>query len=210
MNLFNDLCQWPNLSVAGDVLNERIRAGHIHKAAMRAVVNPSMIKAVLDDLLEIDDLIAPVASFLSDCVEKKAIHVKNEKEISKSKIKVSEVSPSLPTSAFLTMTTYHPAIEKKRSRWNKKSPKKSSLTTRTLMTICGAWRREVSLKGEEDLSSSWRVRKQNKDRISYLKVLLPNPKAFARPCSIAHTNWGRNPNNTIQKSRLKLPNLLKS
>lgn len=56
------------LSVAGDVLDEGVVAGHMEKAAMRAVVNPSMIKAVSDALLNNEDIMAPVAKGVSSYV----------------------------------------------------------------------------------------------------------------------------------------------
>lgn len=65
---------------------------------MRAVVHPTVIKAVPDLLLKNDDLIVPIATFASDYVEKGSTRLKKEEDLAGSRRKIRELPPSLPTS----------------------------------------------------------------------------------------------------------------
>lgn len=72
--------------MVGDVLDEGIVAGHMQKAEMRAIVHPSMIKAVCNALPKNDALMAPIATFVYDYVEIESKHVKKKDEMFGSKI----------------------------------------------------------------------------------------------------------------------------
>lgn len=84
-------------SVVGDVLDERVVAEHTQKSATRAVVHPSIIKAVFDTLLKKDDM-APIATFVANYVEKEFICVKKEKKLPELRRKIHMLQPSPPTS----------------------------------------------------------------------------------------------------------------
>lgn len=51
-------------SVIENILDKEASAGHIKSVAMRAVVHLSMVKALSDALLENNDRMAPIATFV--------------------------------------------------------------------------------------------------------------------------------------------------
>lgn len=78
---FQSTVSWAIRSVDGDVLDEGVFAGRMHKAAMRAVVLPLVIKTVSNALMKNDALKAQIATFVSNRVEKKSNCVKKEEEL---------------------------------------------------------------------------------------------------------------------------------
>lgn len=68
--------------VVGDVPDKRVVTGHMQKAVIRTVVYLGMTKAIASALLENDDLMTPIATFVSKYVEKESKCVKKETEFS--------------------------------------------------------------------------------------------------------------------------------
>lgn len=85
-------------SVVREVLNKGVIADHKQKAAMRAVVDPAMITTVSKALLENGELMATIAIFMSNYVEKELIQVKKGEEVSGLRNKIRKLAPSRPTS----------------------------------------------------------------------------------------------------------------
>lgn len=85
-------------SVAGNILEKGVVAGHMQRAAMRAVVHPSMFKAVSNALFKKDKLMAPIATFVSNHVEKESSRIKKEGKFTGSRRKIRELLPSFSIS----------------------------------------------------------------------------------------------------------------
>lgn len=85
-------------SVVEDVLKGRVVTGHIQNNAMRVVLQPAMIQAVTDAFRKNDDLMAPIATFVSNYPGKESNSFKMEEEILWCRIKIRELLPSPPTS----------------------------------------------------------------------------------------------------------------
>lgn len=168
-------------SVGGDVLKGGVVAGHMQKAAKRAVVHPSMIKAVPDALPKNNDFMAPIATLVSNYAEKKLNRVKKEEKCSGLRRKIHELPPSPPTSHSSDDNDI-PSNKKKNRRLHrsKKNRKKSGLYTSSLHD--DVWRVTSSDKSKEiddSLSSSNFDDKKN-DRATRLKVSRPVQKSFLK------------------------------
>lgn len=69
----------------------------MQKTTIRAIVHPLMIKAVSDALLENDEDMAPVATFVSNYVQKEPKSRQERRNFFGSKKKIRELLPSPPT-----------------------------------------------------------------------------------------------------------------
>lgn len=64
---------------------------------MKAVVHPSLIKAVSDALLKNDNLMTPIAIFVSNYVKKELNHVRKEENVFRARRKTRGLPPLPPT-----------------------------------------------------------------------------------------------------------------
>lgn len=66
--------------VIGSILNQEVVTGQMQRAARRAAVNPSVIKAVSNALVENDNLMASIATFKLSYVAKVSSRVKEKRK----------------------------------------------------------------------------------------------------------------------------------
>lgn len=75
-------------SVTGNVLDEKVVAGHMQKPAMRMVVHILTLRAVLDVLLKNGNLKTPIATFVPNYAERKQSDcIKDKKDLATSRKK---------------------------------------------------------------------------------------------------------------------------
>lgn len=72
-------------SLTQNVLDEKVVVGSMQRSKIKAAVRHSILKVVFTPLLENDDLIAPIAIFVSNYVEKESNTVKVDKYLAASK-----------------------------------------------------------------------------------------------------------------------------
>lgn len=72
-------------SVIGSVFGDVVDAGNIQKATMKIVMHPSLITAVFDALLKIDDLKVSIAMYVLKYIEKETNRAKMDIELFGSK-----------------------------------------------------------------------------------------------------------------------------
>lgn len=162
-------------SVAGDVLNERVSVGHMWKAAMKAVVHPSTFKAIPDTFLKNNDLIAPIAMFMSNHAEKGSNCVKRKKKLSGLKLSFKSFLHYLQRLTALDDDDLPPGNGKKRcSCSDEKSSNKLSSSTSVFHDSVWSVTSRGKSKEANDFWSLSIVRKQKKD-------CAPRPNVVLRP-----------------------------
>lgn len=100
-------------SVAGNVFNNRVGAGHMQKTAMRAVLHHVLINAAADALLNNHDLRTPSVTFVSSYVGKESFCVKEGEGILGLRWRFVSFLYLLQPQSLRTMTTFRLRTEKK-------------------------------------------------------------------------------------------------
>lgn len=121
---------------------------------MKAFMQPAMIKVVSDAFLKNDELMAPIATFVSNYVQWKTICIIEEKEVSGSRRKFYELHPSPQTSDSSDdddMTSKHKKTRQSRYRY-RDFKKSNSFTSSLYGNVWNVMSSGKSIEGD-DLSS---------------------------------------------------------
>lgn len=147
---------------------------------MIAVLHPSTIKAVSDVLLNNDDLMAPIAIFVSNYDEEKSIRVKKDKDLAGPKKKIRELSPS-PPALDPSDNDDIPSKQKKNRQLLRDKKNKKFLSLSASFFQDNVWCVTSSSRSIEidDSSSSTSTEKKKTDRAPRLKVLQLVQESFA-------------------------------
>lgn len=135
-------------SVAGNILDEGVVACHMQRARMRAVVCTSTIKAFSVALLKNDNLMAPVATFLSKYVDEELNCAKKEESSARSRSQTRNIRFCFQPQSRQTMMAFRPKRKKFDAYVLKRRTGKSQVCLRRVTkfyTAVHAWRASTLL-----------------------------------------------------------------